>query len=295
MTICFRERFAEAGTKERETEMKLKWKCDQAGQIRRGIEPQNEMEVEIDLSSLTTEQREKLASGHCGVLVEGTAEEVRADLQKAVEGDIEKERRKAEDLAAKRKVISEMHVEEGNGCSHTFDGGVVVKWKNWYVAYTAYVSSYDPLYEEFSARLHSLATTARTMTERAREEAMLAATEEIAAGKARAEAEKEAKSAAEKAEREAKAKRRAEIGGVEIEIERGDRDWGTPWGAVVRCEGGREVYDFSVSDYDLSTETLTIRCQPGSVIAWGQKNFRKPRRTVHERRRVSEDWSLSAM
>jgi hypothetical protein len=111
-----------------------------------------------------------------------------------------------------------------------------------------------------------------------------------AEAKAAAEAAAEAKAAAEALAK--KKARRAEIGAVEIEITRGDKDWGTPWGAIVTSAKGRDNYDFSVADYDIATEILTIKCVPGSVIAWGQKNFRKPKHTIHQRRRVTDDWRI---
>lgn len=122
-----------------------------------------------------------------------------------------------------------------------------------------------------------------------------------AAAKAAAE-QAAAKAAAERAAKEeawrAKLARRAELGAVEIHISRGDRDWGVPWGAVVRSArpgSRRDTYDFTPASYDLRTEVLTIRCQPGDIIAWGQRNYRRPKRSIHERRLVNPDWSLTTI
>lgn len=108
---------------------------------------------------------------------------------------------------------------------------------------------------------------------------------------------REAKEAEEAATRAAalaeKKSRRAAIGAVEISITRGGREWGVPWGATVTAgRGAKDTYDFDAGSYDLATEILTIKCQPGDVIAWGQKNYRKAPKSIHERRHVSGDWEL---
>lgn len=133
----------------------------------------------------------------------------------------------------------------------------------------------------------------RQRTEAARQAARAAVADQIAAVRAeqaRREEEERARAAAGLA---AKLADRAARGGVTIQISRGDpREWGTPWGAVVRPGKGRQQYDFSAASYDAASETLFIRCAPGDVIAWGQKNYRRPKRTLHEVRRVTEDWRL---
>lgn len=134
--------------------------------------------------------------------------------------------------------------------------------------------------------------TARGAAERC-PDAYRAASEYADARQAEAKAAKDAAAAERLA---AKLARRAEIGAVEIDITRGDRDWGVPWGAVVTAgRGRRDDYDFDAGSYDLSAEVLTIRCAPGDVIAWGQKNYRKPKRTLHYRRRVAADWRLETI
>lgn len=131
-----------------------------------------------------------------------------------------------------------------------------------------------------------------------RDAAMTYAPEAYEAAKRESERMLAAREAERKAKKAAELARRAEIGGVEIEISRGDRDWGVPWGATVTCGktgGAKDSYEFEAGTYDLATETLTIKCQPGDIIAWGQKNYRKPRRTIHERRKVSKDWRLESL
>ena len=275
--------------------MKLKWKCDKQEQIRRGIEPQTELEVDVDLSALTAPQRAKLADGVSGRFVEGTLLEVIEELQAAVEDDEKKRTAIAKELADTRAKIAASRIVKGNGASESFGcGRFIVRWPTWVVE-CPYISSYSDLYEEAEKVIAPLRYEAKRRTDEAKAAAIAAAKLEIeAAIKAQEDAE-----AAEKAERDAKfaavLARRAEIGAIEIEISRGDRDWGTPWGAKVSCGNGKEDYDFSAATYDLGTETLTIHCAPGDVIAWGQKNFRKPRRTLHTRRRVAADWRLETL
>lgn len=122
---------------------------------------------------------------------------------------------------------------------------------------------------------------------------------EVEALAAQRRAEHEVAQAAERAEaRRVKLERRAAIGGVEVRIARGGAAWGVPWGARVVCGrpgSSKDVYDFDAGTYDLATETLTITCEPGDVIAWGQKNYRKARHTIHERRRVLPTWELERL
>lgn len=63
----------------------------------------------------------------------------------------------------------------------------------------------------------------------------------------------------------------------------------------MKLDGRHEVYDFNCGTYDLTTEKLAIRCKPGDTIAWGQRNYRKQRRTVHRRAKVNDDWTLTEM
>ena len=279
----------------RKLKMKLKWKCDKQEQIRHGIDPRDEIEVEVDLTALTPPQRAKLADGFSGLLVEGTCAEVAAELQRAVDEDEKKRTAIAGELADLRARIAASRVVPGNGASEAFGGSrCVVRWPTWEVE-GPYISPYSDLREEAEKVIAPLRAEAERLTAEAKAEAMAAAKPEIDAA-IKAQAEAEAAENAEKAARfAATLARRAEIGAVEIEISRGDRDWGTPWGAKVSCGHGKDDYDFTAATYDLGTETLTICCAPGDVIAWGQKNFRKPKRTMHERHRVKADWRLETL
>ena len=275
--------------------MKLKLKCDNQEQIRRGIDPRDEIEVDVDLTALTPPQRAKLADGFSGLLVEGTCAEVAAELQRAFDEDEKKRTEIARELADLRAWIAASRVVPGNNASEAFGGSrCVVRWPTWVVE-CPYISTYSKIHEEAEKTIAPLRDEAARLTAEAKAAAMEAAKPEIDAA-IKAQAEAEAAETAEKAARVAATlARRAEIGAVEIEISRGDRDWGTPWGAKVSCGRGKDDYDFAAATYDLGTETLTIRCAPGDVIAWGQKNFRKPKRTLHERRRVKADWRLETL
>jgi len=275
--------------------MKLKWQCDQQAQIRLGIEPQTEIEIEIDLGRLTAEQRAKLAIGYAGRLIKGTQDEVAEELQKSIDSDAARKAAAERELSDMRARIAASRLIPGNVASESFGGGrCVVGWPTWVVD-APYVSAYSALRDEAEAVIAPLRAEADRLTSEAKASAMAAAQTEIDAA-IKAEADAEAAEKIEKAAKmAAKLARRAEIGAVEIEITRCDRDWGTPWGAKVTGGRGKDDYDFDVASYDLGTEILTITCAPGDVIAWGQKNFRKPKRTIHERRRVGADWKLEAL
>lgn len=275
--------------------MKLKWQCDQQAQIRLGIEPQMEIEIDIDLTQLTAEQRAKLAVGYAGRLVKGTQDEVAEELQKSIDSDATRKAAAEQELCDMRARIAASKIIPGNGASESFGGGrCTVKWPTWVVD-GPYVSAFSALHDEAEAIIAPLRAEADRLTSEAKASAMADAQTEIDAA-VKAEASASAAAEIEKAAKlAAKLARRAELGAVEIEITRGDRDWGTPWGAKVTGGRGKDDYDFDVASYDLGTEILTINCEPGDVIAWGQKNFRKPKRTLHERRRVGADWKLEAL
>jgi len=55
------------------------------------------------------------------------------------------------------------------------------------------------------------------------------------------------------------------------------RRYGKPWGAIVKFEGTKMVYDFSAGTFlgDSSKGgKVYIECQPGDIIATGQRDFR---------------------
>lgn len=270
--------------------MKLTWYCDKQAQIRAGVEPRDMAEVDIDLASLTPEQREILAAGGwAGKLIHATPEEVREQLQARIE---ELARQEAEFAEA----LTQIRIEPCAPVRRTFPGGVDVMLPRVQVVGCPYCGVFGA---ERARRVDAIADPLRAEVERLNREAEAAAIEAAReAIEAGAEAERlhtEREEAEKVAALAAKLARRAELGAVEVSITRGGREWGTPWGAVVTPGRGREDYAFDAATYDLAREVLTIKCQPGAVIAWGQKNFSKPRRTIHERRRVAADWRLENM
>src|SRR5690606_17954339 len=73
------------------------------------------------------------------------------------------------------------------------------------------------------------------------------------------------------------------------------RQCGMPWGAIVKFEGGKLVWDFSAETfYSLKGGKLSIECQPGDTIAIGQ-DFRDHEGHIHHEGTlytVEEDGSL---
>jgi len=65
---------------------------------------------------------------------------------------------------------------------------------------------------------------------------------------------------------------------IEFEYEGyNSRRFGKPWGAVVKFEGAKMVYDFSVGSFlgDSSRGgKVYIKCEPGDIIATGQRDGR---------------------
>lgn len=72
------------------------------------------------------------------------------------------------------------------------------------------------------------------------------------------------------------------------------RRYGKPWGAVVKFEGTKMVYDFSLATFLGDSDNggkVYIECQPGDIIATGQRDFRGGS-TVNTLYIVEEDGSL---
>jgi len=75
------------------------------------------------------------------------------------------------------------------------------------------------------------------------------------------------------------------------------RQCGMPWGAIVKFEGGKLVWDFSAgtfAGYSIKGGKLCIECQPGDTIAIGQ-DFRDREGHIHHEGTlytVQEDGSL---
>ena len=276
--------------------MKLKWKCDQREQIKRGIEPLDYMEIDINLADLTPEERVELSEGWTGLFVEGTTEEVKTQLQALV---LEKKKKEEQEAQMRVEFLESLKtmkiVAHENPIPKSFANGRCIVNHTGYHVDTQNVRHILMFRGDFEKEVFVLKKQAAEMTQQSLEAAVNEAKDRIAEAEEELKKEKEREETDKRIRYAEKLKRRAEIGGVEVEISRGGREWGTPWGALVTSVSGKENYDFSVSVYDLSKEILTIKCSPGDVIAWGQKNFRKARRTIHERRKVCDDWSLCSM
>ena len=280
--------------------MKVKWKCDTKEQIIRGIEPCEEKEVEFDLEELTLQQRIELAEGKTGLFVEGTVDELKAALQTFVDKKEEEQKAKEKELADFEENLKTIKIVKANDKRGRWFGGsrLRVEWDRYYVD-TSKVGWHNPM-SELGKRLSEYIVPFNDEAKRLNSEAEAKALSENAEAIAKAEAELEReKEKIKKRDAEAMAAKlalRKETETVSFDLSRGDgREWGVPWGAVVKLDGRREVYDFNCGTYDLTTEKLAIRCKPGDTIAWGQRNYRKQRRTVHRRAKVNDDWTLTEM
>jgi len=269
--------------------MKIKVKGNPQAQILNGIEPWEECEIEVPVASFPEETRELLVKQWRPVLDSLPTPEavVAAFVAEARRLREEQDRRRQEaDAKITAALTPRTEVHRQNVC------GIEVEWVEAEIPYI-YEGTLEAATPELAAQYRQLQTKLQAQNTAAKEAAYAAKAEAIKAARDAAEAEykrreEERKAAEEKKRAETRA-RRAQLQAVEIEITRDSpRDWGEPWGAIVR---GKE-YDFSAGTYDPVKEVLTIRCAPGDTIAWGQKCYRKPNRTIKQKAVVLENWGL---
>jgi len=110
-------------------------------------------------------------------------------------------------------------------------------------------------------------------------------------------AEAAEKAAAEKAVRLAKFATRLESGLYERETDSyNERRYGRPWIAAVSLSGGKLAYDFEAGTVTASfgsSGMLSITCRPGDVIAWGQKDLRRPDKSEHHILQMRDDGGMN--
>lgn len=278
--------------------MKVKAHQDATEAIKAGIEPVpgGTMEIEITLADLTPQQRTVLAANPYITVIRGDAAEVVASLQALVD---EEAKRAAEDEA--RRAQYEAEAQEWLTTATTEQDGYAFESGIKYSQYKATPRGYfyfshklsQPTTDAVDKRYAELQAASAERTAQAK----AAVQAEIDA--ARAKMEEENRKEKEKAAAFAKAKyaKRLETGIVEISWPRDDRrEWGEPWIAKLktRSNGRKPEYDFSEGSYDLTSETLSIPCKPGEVIAYGQKNYRKPKHTAHKVVRMEPDGRLTS-
>ena len=276
--------------------MKITCSQDRSAAIDAGIEPaaNGKIEVEINLSGLTPDQRNVLAGidarGASITVIAGTAEEVVSHLQKRVDVQAAISARERADYAKFQSDCEEWVrtavVTPANGM------------KEMGVSYATFdfpsLPSNGCKYAYPQSVLDRRAALELERTEK-NANARAAVQPQIDAAAARAaRAAADAEALAKQIRHETHTKR-LETGIVEVELSRGSRsEWGEPWIATVSTRNGRKPeYDFTGGRYDAATETLSIPCKPGDTIAWGQKNYRKPRKTIHNVRTMREDGSLA--
>lgn len=272
-------------------DMKITVRGNQQQQIIDGVEPFETAEVDVALDALTPEQRVILAGNPTLTVVRANAESVVAELQRRVDEAAAQQAREVE--------RAQKHNEDARQrCADATLTETAVS-----SAGVSYIRYGCPSISDYFVADRAVRELVRTTVERLTAEAAAksaaakaAVQDQIDEALAQRRIEEEAEAAA---EAEAKRLRKAErlsSGIVTIPWSRDDRrEWGDPWIAKVEAGNGKNNYDFSEGTYDLSTETLRIPCVPGEVIAYGQKNHRKPRRTCHEIKKMNADGGLVAV
>ena len=151
------------------------------------------------------------------------------------------------------------------------------------------------------------ALIAREQELKAQIEAAAKAADDAAFVAARPEAERQLaeKKLADQAEelakeqaRQAKLAERLKSGLWEMETDSyNERRYGSYWVAAVDFDSkGKTIYDFNAGTSTAQwgkAGTLQIACKPGDVIAWGQKDHRKPSGSKHHMLRMNEDGSMT--
>lgn len=271
-------------------EMKVKVTGNIPEQIKQGIEPWESAEVEVNLADLTPEQREVLAIGPSLKLIEATTEAVQSELQSLVDkrtADAQESERQVKE--ANEALLENIKTATLRESKYSEEGIAYTRFEHPYIDCNPYRCSPEiiKLRDETTDRLRAEAAE-KTAASRA-----LVADQIEAAKAERERKEQEIRDQEAKVRRE-KYARRLETGIVEIPLSRGDRkDWGEPWIAKLASKNGkRPDYDFSEGSYDTASEVLSIPCKPGDVIAYGQKNYRKPKKTIHETRKMEDDGRL---
>jgi hypothetical protein len=269
--------------------MKVKVSGDTKAQILNGIEPWEECEIEVPVASFPSETRELLLKQWRPVLPGlPTPEAVVAAFVEEAKRLREQRERFRQEADSKIKAALTPTTEV-----HRYtEFGVEVTWVEEKLPFV-YLGDLEMATPELAEQYRQLSARLQAQNKAAKEAAYAEKAEAIKAARDAAVAEskrrEEERKAAEAKRREETRARRAEIRAVEIEITRDDpRKWGEPWGAVVR---GKE-YDFSAGTYDPVKEIVTIKCAPGDVIAWGQKNYQNPRKTIKQKAVVLENWDL---
>lgn len=268
--------------------MKVKANGNVKEQVLRGIEPQENLEIEINLSAMSPALRAVLVREPEISVVEGTQAEVEAALQMILDKEATDAARKAAEQAERdqeaRQFCAEAQPDERKQNDYGIGYSVYgVPYFNTYGLSPAVADLVKETIARLSAEAEQKNVEVRKSVEPLIEVAKRAHAEKEAAAKQAAEAEKQAKFA-----------KRLETGVVEIPMERGSRqEWGEPWIAKLSSRNGkRPEYDFSQGSYDAATEVLSIPCVPGEVIAYGQKNYRKPKRTIHEVKKMTDSGAL---
>lgn len=274
--------------------MKVTCRQDRKAAIAAGIEPSSTgtVDVDIDLSTLSAEQRQTLAelSPLAIMVVGGGATEVVVWLDariaaRAEKARAEKEYQEQNDAKANEWIRTVEIVPAG---PRMMSGVPVSQWRLSDIMYPGLCSP------EIQSAVRTRETELRAEIARLEDEALTAAQPAITAAKAEMEEKAAQESAAKEAAKRITWAERLESGVYTVECSRGDRsDWGEPWIAKVTTRNGkRPEYDFGAGSYDLATETLSIPCVPGDVIAYGQKNYRKPKKTIHEILRMRDDGAM---
>ena len=268
--------------------MKVTCRANQSEQIKAGIDPVESITLDVNLTTLTPEQRTLIAEGWTPVVIAGTAEEFSCLAQAEVRHRQVTEQEKL--AAAEQLRAAYFAALPGWSLEEHSEVELGIKYPQWRVPNLrdaagkllfggSYYISDETILQAYIQREVELQAEADS-----RNAAALAAVKPtIEAAEAKAKTESEAAKAANQQAEQAKFAKRLETGVLEVELSRGNRsDWGEPWIAKVSTGNGRRPeYNFSEGSYDVVKEVLSIACKPGDVVAYGQKNYRKAKKTIH--------------
>lgn len=154
-------------------------------------------------------------------------------------------------------------------------------------------------FQALGARADAAESEANARLLAANEAALAEAMPAITAELEKRAAAKAAADEAAKAEKLAKFAARLESGIYERETSvYNEKRYGKPWIAAVSLDGNKLAYDFhagtATASYG-SSGMLSIPCVPGDIIAWGQKDLRRPDKSNHNLLQMRADGGMDTI
>jgi hypothetical protein len=198
------------------------------------------------------------------------------------------------ELIAKLKIaIAAYETAEPEACEHgAYNGtdyvGTYAGFRAPYIDYPYVAPAKDEELSQLDSRLSMARESLSARAVAASKSALEAALPDLIAKTAQEKAERQEKAAQEEAEKEARivARGASRLASGYWEKETSaynERRFGKPWCAkVTGVTKGKLVYDWADwSGHTGDNGLLRVACKPGDVIAWGQKDFRKPHASDH--------------